>query len=384
MTQGGSPARVPPLRVVHTCTPASVGGLERVVQGLATGLAARGHHVDVIAVVEPDVRTVDFRAPLDAAGVRVHEVRLHGRNYYGEYRALRRLLRQLEPQVLHTHGYRADLLHGIVVRPPTTANVSTLHGSSRLGGLSHTFEWLQERALRHFDAVVAVSRPLQRHLAQLGVPDEALYYVPNATRAPTPLERDEARAALGADADAFVIGFIGRLIPIKGVDVLLQALAALRDKRWQGVIVGDGPERAILEVMAAALQIADRVRFVGEREHAARFLGAFDLFVLPSRSEGTPIVLLETMAAGVPVIASSVGGVPDVVRAPDEGQLVPAEDPRALADALRASLDAPDDARAGAGLAQARIRREYDFDAWIERHEALYASAMAGRALRRR
>lgn len=369
------------LRIVHACTPASVGGLERVVQGLATGLAARGHKVDVIAVVEPDVRTDDLRAPLDAAGVAVHELRLGGRDYLGEILGVGALLRKLAPDVLHTHGYRADLMHGLLVRPRHIANVSTLHGSSRLGGVSHAFEWLQERALKRFDGVVAVSTPLERQLLALGVPRAALHRIPNATKAPAPLPRAEARTALGIAGAGPVIGFIGRLIPIKGTDVLLQALARATDSPWNAVIVGGGPERERLETLAASLGIGARVTFAGEREHAARYLAAFDLFVLPSRSEGTPIVLLETLAAGVPVIASAVGGVPDLIAAPAEGALVPPDDPAALGSAILRALSAPAAAEAGAKAAQERVRREYNFDSWISRHEALYAAAMQKRGL---
>lgn len=370
------------LRIAHACTPASVGGLERVVQGLAIGLAARGHSIDVIAVVEPDVRTDDLRAPLDAAGVTVHELRLGGRDYLGEIRRVGALLHELAPDVLHTHGYRADLMHGLIGCPRRTANVSTLHGSSRLGGVSHVFEWLQERALRRFDGVVAVSTPLERQLLALGVPRAAVHRIPNATKAPLPLPRVDARATLGLAGAGVVIGFIGRLIPIKGTDVLLDALASVRDLAWDAVIVGGGPERARLESLAESLGLGSRVHFSGERDHAARYLAAFDLFVLPSRSEGTPIVLLETLAAGVPVIASAVGGVPDLITAPAEGALVPPDDPAALAAAIRAVLSTPEAAQAAARSAQERLRREYDFDAWISRHEAFYAAAMERRGAR--
>lgn len=367
------------LRIVHACTPASVGGLERVVQGLATGLAARGHMIDVIAVVDPAARTSDFRAPLEAAGVRVHEIRLGGRDYLGDLRVVGALLRRLEPDVLHTHGYRSDIIHGLLVRPGRSANVSTLHGSSRLGGLSHVFEWIQERVLRRFDGVVAVSSPLERQLLALGVPAPALHLIPNATQSPQTLPRAEARAALGIVGTESTIGFIGRLVSIKGTDVLLRALATVSELLWNAVIVGGGPERERLESLAVSLGLGARVRFTGEREHAARYLAAFDLFVLPSRSEGTPIVLLETLATAVPVIASEVGGVPDLISSPEEGTLVPPDDPAALGTAIRAVLTSPETARVAAKRAQDRVRRDYDFETWISRHEALYVAAIQRR-----
>ena len=371
-----------PLSVVHLCTPARVGGLERVVQGLAIWTTRAGHHVTVMAVSPPGANLGEFLTPLQRAGIPVVRVESAGRRYLAERRVVREHLRRMKPDVLHTHGYRCDLLHGGPARRLGIATVSTLHGSSRMGGLSHLFEWLQERALTRFDAVVAVSEPLRQSLLARGVPEERLHLIPNGWVPPEEyLDRETARRELGLPKDGMIIGWIGRLIPIKGCDVFLEALAMLDadTPAWHAVVVGDGPERAALEEQARSLGIGDRVTFAGSVPEAARIVKALDLFVLSSRSEGTPMTILEVMGAGVPVVATAVGGVPEVVDAPRAGWLVPAEDPMTLARTLGEAIG-DDNGRGSRGrTGRDRTEKAYGPGPWVQRHVAAYrVSAPAG------
>ena len=371
------------LDIVHLCAPAGVGGLERVVQGLTTGLDARGHRVTLMVVVSPDADLADLLAPIRRSGVRVITVRSRGRTgirELHEIRTVRRELATIRPHVVHTHGYRSDLLHGWHLRRAGIATVTTLHGSSRMGGLSHLFEYAQLSALRGFDAVIAVSGPLHEELLGDGVPTDRLHEIANAWTPPDdPLGRAEARKAMALDDldDRVAIGWVGRLIPIKGCDVFLDALADVREEGWEVRIVGDGPERAALEARADRLGLRERVRFMGAVPEAARYFAAFDLFILSSRSEGTPMVLLEAMGAGLPAIATRVGGVPDILPRPTDGWVVPSEDPRSLARAIDRAV------RSGAyrrdrGLDSVRrVQERFDFDDWVVRHERTYRAAIA-------
>jgi glycosyltransferase involved in cell wall biosynthesis len=369
---------------MQLCAPAHVGGLERVVQGLSTGLAERGHSVTVVAVVAPGTDTSAFVGTMARASVETRVLELSGRAYLSEARAVARLFGELGPDVVHTHGYRPDLLHGGAARRRGIATVSTLHGSSRMGGLSHVFEWMQERALRRFDAVVAVSRPLVDALRRVGVPEDRIHLVPNAWTCPAdPFETSEARARLGVPADRQAIGWVGRLIPIKGPDVFLRALAELPESGWHAVLVGDGPERGRLHALRTELGLEDKVGLVGAIDDAARLLAAFDVFVLSSRSEGTPMVLLEAFGAGVPVVATAVGGVPhmfDHAEGEPLGWLVPKDSPTALARAIQQALRDPGEARARGARARERTIREYAPEQWIERHERVYLAAIERRS----
>jgi glycosyltransferase involved in cell wall biosynthesis len=374
-----------PLSIAHLCAPARVGGLERVVQGLARGQHARGHRVCVAAVVEPGADLEAFLAPLAAAGVAVHPLPVAGRRYLRERSAVRRFLESWRPDVLHTHGYRSDVLNGGMARRQGIATVSTLHGSSRMGGLSHFFEWIQERALRRFDGVVAVSAPLQAELLDRGVPRERLHLVPNAWQPLAPfLSRTQARTALGVPETGLRIGWVGRLIPIKGPDVFVEAMARLGGPEgWSASMIGDGPERQRIEALLRTRGADGRAILHGGIPDAERLFTAFDLLVVSSRSEGTPMVLFEAMASGVPIVATAVGGVPDVL-GDGGGWLVPPEDPSALAAAMKAALSDPAERRERAGRARARLAGEYGPDLWLERHDRVYRAAlgMSGRRSR--
>lgn len=365
------------LSILHLCAPAHVGGLERVVQGLARGQATLGHRVAVAAVVQPDADPSAFLTPLRDAGVECVLIRVSGRAYVTELRKVVKLLSSWGPDILHTHGYRSDLLHGDVARAKGIATVTTLHGSSRMGGLSHLFEWIQEGALKRFDAVIAVSEPLERSLLERGVRPERIHDIPNAwTPSADSLPRHDARQELGMSDRELRIGWVGRLIPIKGCDVFVEALSHLPRDRWCASVVGDGPERSRLEALAIDLSIEERVDFMGVVPDAARFFSAFDVLVLSSRSEGTPMVVLEAMGMGVPVVATAVGGVEDLLRDGLNGWLVPPEDPVRLARAIWAALDDPGERAARARRAHELVRERYAFDSWIERHVDAYRSAL--------
>jgi len=364
-----------PLAIVHIAAPAPVGGLERVVQALAIGQHRAGHRVLVIAVINSSSEPHPFSAQLRSAGIDVEEVVLPARTYLRERREVRTLLRRFQPDVVHTHGYRSDLLDGPIARAQGAAIVSTVHGSSRLGGLSHMFEWLQERAWRRFDATVAVSRALDARLLASGVPRDRLVMIPNAWPGVVPaLSRKEARERLGLSLDDRVFAFVGRLIPAKGPDLFAAALSHLRDLPWRAVFVGDGFLREAVASALKAAGIADRVHFTGHLDDATHLFPAFDLFVLSSRTEGTPIVLFEAMAARVPIVAARVGGVPDVI-SDREAVLVPAGDPSAIAAGIREALGSG--AAARAEQAHELLLREYGTAEWISRYVAEYRAAIA-------
>ena len=365
-----------PLRVLQLLAPAPYGGLESVVTGLTEGLARRGHAVVVGAVVDPDVRPQDhpFLRHLTDVGADLRLMRVTSRGYLRERALVRELLGAVRPHVFHSHGYRPDVLDAPVAARMHVPIVTTVHGFTRGGGKNRLFEALQRRAFRRFDAVVAVSRALAAELAASGVGAQRLHVVPNAlSTPPEPIAAPEARARLGAAAGDFHLAWIGRLSEEKGPDVLLAALALLPDRSWTASVVGDGPLASSLRARWSA-QGGNGVQWHGVIDRVARYLGGVDCLVLSSRTEGTPIVLLEAMACGVPVVATAVGGVPDV--AEGVALLVPAGDPRALADAItRVRADA-ELRRRMAEAGRQRIAERYAPDGWFRRYEGIYQAVL--------
>lgn len=343
-------------------------------------LGARGSKVEArVAAVIPSGRPDhSFVRAFRDTGVEVFTIEVPRRGYLKEREGVARLCRTLHPDVVHTHGYRADVLDAPVARSLGIPVVSTVHGFTRGDTKNRFYQWLQRRALRRFDAVVAVSRPLADDLAG-SISRERLYYVQNACCASEPpLDREVACRELRIAPNGFRVGWVGRLSAEKGPDILVEALGQLGDLPLAVSFVGPGPMRPALEARAAALGVGNRITWHGVVAGAGRFLRAFDVLVLTSRREGTPVVLLEAMAAGVPIIAADVGGVPDVVSS-KEALLVPPQDPCALAAALRDILQHPTAARQRAHMARERLEREFGVPAWLGRYEAVYRAVHAAR-----
>jgi glycosyltransferase involved in cell wall biosynthesis len=356
--------------VLHVFAPGLVGGCEAVVRALTVGSRGSSVEANVAAVVLPGEFDLSFLAPFRDAGVPVFTIQVPHRGYLQERTQVARLCRELGPDVVHTHGYRADVLDAPIARRLGIVVVSTVHGFT--GGPGRLYQWLQRRALRRFDAVVAVSRMLRDDLARSGVPRKRLYCVPNAWHPWGPLlDHRAACRALGITPDGFRVGWVGRLSREKGPDVLVDALGQLGDAPVTASFLGAGALRQALDTRARALRVADRISWHGLVPGAGELFRAFGAFVLTSRTEGTPIALLEAMAAGVPIIAANVGGVPDVVSS-NEALLVPPENPQAVAAAIREVLENPAAARSRARAARERLEREFGLAAWLERYEAIY------------
>lgn len=365
--------------ILHVVAPCDVGGLERVVQGLAREQVCAGHEVHVAAILTGPESDHPFLPPLQRAGVTVHVVTPGPRGYRRERRAVADLCRRVRPAVVHTHGYRPDVLDAAVARGAGIPVVTTVHGFTGGDWKNRLYERLQCRAFRRFDAVVSVSQPLKARLVRAGVRADRVHvvqnaFVPNAWRDARPaLERAAARRALGLAPQAFVAGWVGRLSREKGADVVLDALGGIRDVPLVVALVGDGGARRQLEEQARRLDLNGRVRWCGAVPDAARLFAAFDVFVLSSRTEGSPMVLFEAMAAGVPVIATSVGGVPETV-SPREAVLVPPDQPEALATALRDVYRAPAAVRTLAERARERLTA-FAAEPWASRYDAIYQMA---------
>ena len=262
--------------------------------------------------------------------------------------ALVRFLKQHRIELVHTHRYKDTVLGLMAARIAGVPHaVRTMHGLREpMTGWAHlkfgVYEALEKAALRWgADRIVPVSKHMAGILRDSGYPAARMTPIHNgidvgsvrATR-----RREDVRRELGVDPDTYLIGTVGRLSPVKGHASLLRAarLVLHKQPRARFLIVGDGPLSAELKAMAVDLRIAGACCFAGHRTDVHDLLAAMDVFVLPSLSEGIPMALLEAMALGTPVVASAVGGVPEVVSNRVNGLLVYSGDERALANACAA------------------------------------------------
>lgn len=363
--------------VAIVLAPAAFGGLEKVVWSLADGVAAEGWGVILIVLIESGVEVPAWARDLEASGIIVESVVSSRRGYWQERRAVAELLDRHGVDIVHTHGDRVDVLHGLSAVSAGRIAVTTAHGFSRSGLKGRLIEWAHARAMARFRAVVAVSRPLSDALVRRGVSSAKVVLIANGLprKASPRSSRESARSELGLGQDRRVIGWVGRFSREKDPGFQVRAFAAMRDREAVLCMIGDGPELGATRSLAQQLGVSDRVMFAGARNQASALFGAFDVFGLSSSTEGTPIVLLEAMEAGLRIVATRVGGVPDLVG--DSARLVDHGDLPAMSAALDASLASV----GGAAMDAHRIDDSAggSRSGWLHRYSALYSDLLAHR-----
>ena len=367
-------------RILHIIAASEVGGAESVVRSLARAQQTAGARVSVVPILPGSSTAADFLRELGEAHVGVHPVQISNRGYLSERRRFAALIDELSPDVVHSHGYRADVVDALSARH-RAAIVSTVHGFT--GGMrNRVYQWLQCRAYRQFDAVVAVSEPLGRHLATR-IGRTPLHVLPNAYESSSfALPRARARSALGIPPDAFCVGWVGRISPEKGPDVLVDMVSELKTLDSLHVaMIGDGPLGNAMKAYARQLRVQHAIRWCGRLPNADQFFSAFDVLVVSSRTEGTPMVVLEAMASNVPIVATRVGGIPNML-SQDTAVLVPPESPVELAEAVRAVFMDPGAAQRRTDAARQRLDTAYRVDSWVSRYDKIYAEALENAAHR--
>jgi glycosyltransferase involved in cell wall biosynthesis len=364
-------------RVLHVVKVAGISGAENHLLLLLPALRARGWDVAAVVLHEGEPGAEMFAARLEAAGVPVERVRLSRAFDPRVVARIARRARRDRPDVLHTHLVHADF-HGLpagrLARVP--ALVSTKHGFNAFRD-RRAFAVADRAVAALADVHVAISAGLARYLAEREGFDaasfEVVHYGIEARAEPPPLP--------GAPR----LAIVGRLIPIKGHDTLLRAVARARD-RLPGLtldVAGDGELEPELRTTAAGLGLEGAVRFLGRVAPADPVLERAEVVVVPSFGEGFGMVALEAMERGRPVIASAVGGLPEIVDDGRTGLLVPPGDVEALAGAI-AEL-ASDHGRAAAmgAAGRARALAAFSQERCTERIETLYGTALAAAGERR-
>ena len=296
----------------------------------------------------------------------------------GVGRQLAHLAAAHDTRLLHCHQY-SPFVYGCLARVwrPSLRLVYTEHGRLSDAPPPRKRQLVNPWLARLAGPIVSVSHELREYMRQARFPADAVSVVHNgieAGAAPSAAARARARATLGVTSRAPVIATVARLDPVKDLTTLLDAFAHVvrAVPAAQLVIAGDGPERLRLEGRAAQPDLAGRVVFLGYRADVRSWLPGVDVYVNSSISEGVSITILEAMAAGVPVIATAVGGTPEVITSTDVGVLVPARDPAALAHATTSLLDRVETRRALGAAGRGRLQSAFTLDRMVDAYVALY------------
>jgi L-malate glycosyltransferase len=353
------------LNIIHTVSSLNIGGMEQVVLRLAMAQQAAGHRVGIMAV-----RGGLLELEVMKCGLQM--------SVLGSSRLMRglravRYFHSVRPDVIHVHNPTSlhyAVLSRLIARP---ALVLTVHGETHFRR-GTVLEW------RLVQAVAVVSHAALRTLRLPCDPRKCSVIHNGIAPAHDSTEmRESARAELGV-GDKVVGAIVARLSGRKGHATLLKSVSLLRNagNTPLTLIVGDGPERGALEQQARQLGLdGGHVRFLGARSDVDRILCASDFFVLPSDTEGLPLSVLEAMAHGLPIVASRVGGIPEIIETSEQGLLVPPGDPAALADAIRRVVEDPALRRSLSAAARTRVNTAFSMANTLENYDRLYRRALA-------
>ncbi len=328
-----------PIRLLLVARPAA-GGMATHLRALCRQLASDGYAITVAAPRDTWLPTEVAHVPLAIAD------RLSPHRDLVTVCRLQNLMRSGRFDLVHVHGLKAALLTGLVCKrrggPPS---VVTLHNALPRPG-PRWREMILRRVLTSPEAVIVVSQAQERDIRRRGLIDSAqLVTIPNGIAMPSPSfyrnDRKALRAKFNVASDECLVITVARLLVAKGIADLIEAAHALRgNPSLRFFVVGSGPDLSEFTARASALDVNERLIFLGYRNDVPDLLQAADLFVLPSHSEGTPLSILEAMAAGCAVVATDVGGIPEIVEHGKTGYLVPPRRPAELARTIsRLALD---------------------------------------------
>jgi glycosyltransferase involved in cell wall biosynthesis len=370
----------------------NIGGPSIHVILLTAGLTPKGYRTRLV-VGQESQQEGNLRAFAEEHGVACEAMASLGRDIrpLSDFRALWglfRLIRQYRPMVVHTHAAKAGLLGRVAARlAGVPVVIHTYHGHVLRGYFgplkTAVFRGLETVMAGLSDAIVAVSDAVRKDLISLGVAGADKIRVVPLGLDLAHLSRELPRGALrhrhGIDAAAPLIGMVGRLVPIKDVPTFLRAADIVHKAKPESrfALVGDGEERNLLEEECRRLGLSETVSFHGWRQDIGAVLGDLDVVVNCSLNEGTPVALIEALAAGRPVVATSVGGTPDLLGHGLRGLLVPPSDPEALAVAILEILNAPDVAGRRAEAGRAYVLAQHGVGRLLDDIDSLYRELIA-------
>lgn len=315
------------MKILHIIDSGGLYGAEIMLLNLATEQMRQGHQVVLASIGEHGCGEKALEERAAAAGIVVWPVRMRpGPNWVGAGKIIR-FIRRNKIEILHSHGYKGNILFGFIPKRYRVAPmVSTMHGWTSVRGWSkiRLYEWADRLSLRFVDAVVLVSQSMREYAFFRHAVNHKVFVIENGIASEPPVAEVGDNILSSFCSNRWILGCVGRLSPEKGQMLLLKAMHRLLNQgiRVKLVCIGDGNDRGILERLARRLGMEEDVLFTGYLSDASHYFSLFDIMVMPSLTEGLPITLLEAMRAELPIVATKVGGVPEMLDQGRCGRLV--------------------------------------------------------------
>ncbi|MHB8742772.1 MAG: glycosyltransferase [Sulfuricaulis sp.] len=363
-----------PLHIQHVLLSLQPGGLENGVVNVVNGLNPHRFQSSICCLKQAG----EFASRILPGRAQIHEMGLQGGNDYCLPLRLARIFRRTQTDIVHTrnpesffYGFLGAKLAGVRVL------IHSEHGRTFPDKPNRMR--LQRLLSQYTNRIFSVSEQLKQDLTtHVGIPAACIEVLYNGVDTNKTHARDRiaVRQELNVCDSDIVIGSVGRLVPVKNYAILLRAVSALlANHEVKAIFVGEGPERPALEALTDSLQIRQAVRFLGHRNDVRDMLAGMDIFVLPSQSEGMSNTLLEAMAAGIPVVASDVGGNTEIVRDKQDGLIFPHNDLTKLQTCLAILCHDDTYRKQLGGTGRLRALQAFSIQAMIARYEDLYNRA---------
>jgi glycosyltransferase involved in cell wall biosynthesis len=369
-------------KVAHVIATNFFGGPEKQIVEHLKRLDSAAYSSLLISFLE-NGRENQILGQAQAAGIDQQGIPMDGPFDIRAWLRLRSFVRTQDVDLLCVHGYKSTVMGAWIHKTLGIPALAFSRGYTAENLKVAVYQYCDRLALRLLSGVVCVSEGQRRKLASLGVRPKRSWVVHNAAQVPATLPdsdsvRSEVRRHLGLPQDARLCVCAGRLSPEKGHADLLRAIAEIGNRApgWHFLLCGDGPCKAPLQQQILALQLRQRVLLAGFRTDIQEIFQAMDLFVLPSHSEGLPNVVLEAFALGKPVIATSVGGVPEVIENGVNGVLVPPSQPGVLAEAMVDCFREPSKMAAWGQAGRRTVQTRFTFEEQNRRLETIYAEIL--------
>lgn len=367
------------MRIWHVITLAEFGGAQKVVENLARGQAQQGMEVVVSAFAEGELwQWLACTPSIERRPIKTFVRQISPLKDLLTLIKLFHFFHSYHPDIVHCHSSKAGLLSRIAARlAGVPVIVFTVHGWSFYAPqnqlLRKFYIWLEKMAARCGDALAFVSEADAAAARQEGIASCLNLTIHNGLPLRPLLDKQAARKQLGLPLDKAIIGTVGRLSDQKNPLYVLEVLAQLKEEQdYLFYWIGDGPLAEAARQKAADLGLNDYCHFIGYREDPTLWLAAMDIFLLLSRFEGLPLVIIEAMQQGVPVIAHAVGGTGELVRDGVNGYLIPAGDQRTVLTRIRELLAEPEKALALGRRGRELAERHFTVERMLEQYLALY------------
>ncbi len=371
------------LRILQLISSAGFFGAEKVMLQLSRSLSDSGYEVYAQVLGSSTGAHKEVVRAAEAAGLKTGFFECRGKFDVTAIKRLRGFIKNESIDIVHSHGYKSNFYGWVAAYGLKVKSVTTCHNWLSKDMKMKFYEIIDKHLLRSFDKVIAVSANLREEILAAGVPLDKVMLIENGIDIEAYASMPQVpvtKGSLGIHDNDLVIGSVGRLSEEKGHEYLIRAFKEITEKMPQCrlLIVGDGPLRESLELLARSLEIQDKVIFTGTRDDIPDLLGMIDIFVMPSLTEGMPMALLEAMAAKKAIIASRVGQIPEIIENEYTGCLVPSQDVGSLSRTIAGLMGALEKRKILGNKAYEKVKRDFSAQKMAQRYEILYEALLNG------